>query len=239
MLLECGLTLPLLILLVMAVIQFAHIWTARHVVAYAAYSAARATLSVNPAEQRLAAELAARRVCAWINLAGLPERIMMSMRDDYHDGEIYVPGWGYVPNSESVGRRIGVYMRETDRLANVSGQSTGVMTVTVTYRFPLVMPVAGSMISWLAKHKVTAASAAEYMVVGGWTGEAEVLDVEKSRLVRRGADGSMKMDYMEQGVFPYIELQETCVLPMPYSTANMPISMWDTLSDIERRLEVL
>ena len=51
------------------------------------------------------------------------------------------------------------------------------------------------------------------------------MEDERSRIARSSQqDGSVKMDYMEQGVFPYIELKETCVLPLPYSTRQLPLS---------------
>lgn len=227
MLMECVLVLPVQLLLVMAVVQFAQIWTARYVTSYAAYCAARATLSTNPANHQSAAESAARRVCAWANLADLPERLMSSRAPDDHEGELLVPGWGAIPNSASIDRRVDVVLGFMDQAADFKGRSSGVTAATVKFRFPLVTPLAGSMISWLAKHGSGASgdSTAEYRLVSGWTGEAEILEDERSRIARSSQkDGSVKMDYMEQGVFPYIELTETCVLPLPYSTSQLPYS---------------
>ena len=226
MLMECVLVLPIQLLLVMGVVQFAQIWTARYVTSYAAYCAARATLSSSHLDHQSAAEAAAKRVCAWVNLADLPERLMSSRASGDHEGELLVPGWGAIPNSASIDRRVDVILGFVDREADRAGRSSGVTVATVKFRFPLVMPLAGSMISWLAKHGSGASgkSTAEYRLVSGWTGEAEVLDDEKSRIARRAKDGSVKMNYMEQGVFPYIELKETCVLPLPYSTCQLPRS---------------
>ena len=98
MLMECILVLPIQLLLVMGVVQFAQIWTARYVTSYAAYCAARATLSTNPVNHQSAAEAAAKRVCAWVNLADLPERLMSSRAPGDHEGELLVPGWGAIPN---------------------------------------------------------------------------------------------------------------------------------------------
>lgn len=228
MLLESVLVLPLLFLLIMGVLQFAHIWTARHVVAYAAYCATRATLSVHPAEWAFGgtdsvAYKAAKSVCAWINVAGKAESLVAAKGARSTTGELYIPGWGFVPESDSLDRRLDVKVN----FVNVFGVQGGLASATVTYRFPLVLPVAGSIISWFAKNdvkKTDDGKGPQYNLGSGWTGEAVVLDDEKKFIKRRTKDGNLQLNYLEKGVFPYIELTETCYLPMPYSTANFPIS---------------
>lgn len=235
MLLECVLVLPLLLLLICAVMQFAQIWTARQMVVYAAYCATRATLSVHPVEQKRVALQAARRVLAWVNIAGKAEHYGSP---DAEPGEWHIPGWGGVPGSDSLDRRVSVKLDPLVFLANLGGQSTGgVAKVTVSYRFPLVMPVVGPMVSWLVRHGEDEGQQAEYRVAGGWTGEAEVLEEESKRLKTVAKDGTVRLDYLDQGVFPYLEFRETCVLPMPYSTAGFPISAEATLSEAESLLD--
>ena len=60
-LLESLMTLPLLLVCIMGVAQFAHIWITKHMVFYSAFCAARATLTCNsmtaPEEARKAAEV--------------------------------------------------------------------------------------------------------------------------------------------------------------------------------------
>ena len=100
-------------------------------------------------------------------------------------------------------------------------------SVSVIYKFPLVMPVVGQMVSWLAKEDNSSKSNAQYRIVGGWSGEAEVLEEESRLLSRRSKDNSVLMDYGEEDVFPYVELKEMCVLPMPYSSAMFPFAVRD------------
>ena len=221
MLLESCLIMPLLVLLILAVVQFAQIWTARHIVAYAAYCATRSTMSVHPLQQEKTALAAAREVCAWVNLVGVPSEEDSDGNDA--KGGLSVPGWGEIPNSDSIDRRVKVEVMNLNYAANAAGKSTGVASVSVTYRFPLVMPVVGQMISYLAQDGNSSKTNAEYRIVGGWTGEAVVLEDEMHLLERRSKDGSVLMDYAEKGVFPYIELKEVCVLPLPYSTAMFPM----------------
>ena len=65
-LMEFLLVFPIIMLLVSMLLQFAQIWIARQITAYAAYCATRATLTANDSEQVFAAEEAARSVCAWM-----------------------------------------------------------------------------------------------------------------------------------------------------------------------------
>lgn len=177
MLLECGLALPMVFVLVLAVVQFAQIWTARHVLAYAAYCAARATLSARPLQQMERARAAAEDVCSWVNPSGLPGAA--------DDARVEVPGWGEIPGSDSIAERIDVEFDAASFAADVAGRSTGVSCVSVTYRYPLVIPVVGRLI----------------VLLTGRTDGAE----------RATDDGS-----------PFLALKETCVLPLPYSTAELP-----------------
>ena len=224
-LMEFVLTMPILFMLIMLVLQFAQIMVVRQFVAYAAFCSARSILCSNPTEWALknskhnCAFQAARRALAWVNIFGTPET---AYRRGWEEGyaevgagdfsdigdkstesyttvmygskythDVLVPGWGQVPESNSVDRRLDV----------TPGVNPGKCAwSTVKYKFPLLIPVAGQMISFLAKHSEDEGL---YMqsrtLMHGWTGEQEIFD----------------------GV-PYIDLTETCVLPLPYSTAKLP-----------------
>ena len=233
-LMEFVLTMPILFMLIMLVLQFAQIMVVRQFVAYAAFCSTRSMLCSNPSEfdsknpkQFQCTHQAARRVLAWVNIFGTPETAhlrgweegyaevgagdfsdigdkstesyvtMMYGSSETHD--VLVPGWGQIPESNSIDRRLEVEYgpRGFDGRFAPNGKYA---YSTVRYKFPLLIPIAGQMISFLAKH-----SAEESLYVkskasmSGWTGEEELFD----------------------GV-PYIELTETCVLPLPYSTVNLP-----------------
>ncbi len=228
MLMEFVLTMPILLMLIMLIIQFAQIMVARQFVAYAAFCSTRSMLCSNPSEwdpklnpkKERCTHQAARRVLAWVNIFGTPETahlrgseegyLAVSAGDfsDIDDApityttklygskethDVLVPGWGQIPESNSVDKRLEVECGP--KIPNGKYAYS-----TVRYKFPLMIPVAGQMISFLAKHS---ADESLYMrsktLMPGWTGEQELFD----------------------GV-PYIELTETCVLPLPYSTANLP-----------------
>jgi len=118
---EFALVFPLLLMLVLGIVQISLMYVARSVVEYAAHAAARAELVGEDPEQ------AARFVCSAI--AG----------PSYTAGTgqpITVPGWGVLPRSESSSVKTLV-----DVLDPV-GDGNGRITVEVTHRYELVVPVA-------------------------------------------------------------------------------------------------
>ena len=124
---ECVLAFPLVVVLMLAVMQFSHIWLARQVVQYAAFCAARATLVCETGEFDAAAQQAAEQVCAWIvkgHAPGEPDKV--------------VPGWGGIPGSGGVHRKTRT--RVTTRAWNVE--------VEVEHDFALILPIVGQMIGW-------------------------------------------------------------------------------------------
>lgn len=75
-LMEFIIVAPLMLILVSMILQFAQIWIARQITAYAAYCACRSVLSAmtrNDAE--LGAQRAAELACSWMCLAGMPEAV--------------------------------------------------------------------------------------------------------------------------------------------------------------------
>ena len=201
-LMEFVLTMPILITLIMLILQFSQIWVARQMVAYSAFCAARSMLSCNPAEWAIknsmenGAYQAARRALSWVTIMGKSDTNHLRGWDEEtrslgtfsdigettisyattiygssatHD--VLVPGWGQVPESNSVDIRLELNPRI------VQGRYA---SAEVKYKFPLLMPVVAQLVA---------------------TGKC---------------DG-----------FPCIDLTETCVLPLPYSTAQLPLKAYD------------
>ena len=241
-LMEFVLVAPLVLILVSMILQVANIWTARQVTAYAAYCAARATIVVPKEEKKAAAKKAAELACAWMSLAGLP--------GSSGEQEVKIKGWGTIPGSDSADKRVSVEVRE-DGENNVPAA-----VVTVHFKFPLMLPLAGRMISWAVnheeglskfdygRHKLTEKteihdSDGKTVIASSgdnpsWRGEETVMD-ENGNAVDR-TDGVWGKD----GRFPFITLTETCVLPMPYSTKKFPgggfrNSSSEKVSDLTRR----
>ena len=119
-LMETVLVLPVLFLFIVGILQFAHIWMAKQMTAYAAYAAARAMMVVPPSEQQAAAENAARMVLSWISLADA---------GDSKPG-VSVPGWGKIYGSSSVWKRVEVFANNTPTTVSAK----------VEFKFPLMMP---------------------------------------------------------------------------------------------------
>ena len=126
--LEFVLAFPLILTLMLACMQFAHMWMAKQVVHYAAFAAARATLVCQEGEYQQAAQQAAEQVCAWISIGvagGEPDK--------------RVPGWGGIPGSGGVHRKTRVRVEKVGRW-NVRA--------TVENDFALIFPLVGPMIGW-------------------------------------------------------------------------------------------
>ena len=167
---EFVLTMPIMIVLLMLVLQFGLIWIAREQTAYAAYCAARSSLSYAPDEQVKAANQAAQLALAWVNGASV-------------GGEKSIPGWGDIPNSGGMEKWVSV-----EQTVN-----QGYCVAKVTYDYPLGVPIAARLISAANSGKNTSIE-----LIGGLADEAK-----------------------KHGHY-YITLEETCVLPIPYSCKNLP-----------------
>jgi hypothetical protein len=243
---------PIIMLLVSMVLQFAHIWTARQITAYAAYCATRAIIAVPPNEQEEAAKKAAELACSWMTLVGLPDAVIAASSraptgtktvhvgrlhgktdisedetiNEYRNApiakEVGIPGWGSIPGSDSAAIRV----KDTKVIEN--GIDKPIAMVTVQFKFPLVLPLAGRMISWAANRDGADGGLAKFdyghhKTPGGnnpaWAGQEVVMNASGDAEERGEAhDSSSHSD----GKFPFITLTETCVLPMPYSTARFP-----------------
>ena len=135
LLMEAAVCLPVLLVLILGCMQIAHIWFARQVVQYAAYSASRALLVTPNEDQERAVKpggdawKAAANVCGWIALS-----------QPKGSREIEIPGWGGLPGSGGMERELEL------QLSKPAGEWYPV--VTVKFVFPLVMPVAGHLIGW-------------------------------------------------------------------------------------------
>ena len=197
---EAVIVMPILLFLIFVIIQFAHIWTAKQMVSYAAFCATRAITVVKPNEQSDAALNAAKMALSWMCLAD----------GDKGDGTgVSVPGWGEIPGARSADRRVQVEIVKTqDEDGNevkLDGQNSNfpVAAVKVSFSFPLLIP-------GMAVNSVLATAAA-----GG--GQLDKDEYDFARNLNKAAGNPRLI-----GGWPYLELTETCVLPMPYSTVNFP-----------------
>ena len=123
MLMETVIVMPLLLALVFGALQIAHIHAARQIAAYAAFSAARATLTETEGGEKDKAQKAAQRVLCW--LAARP--------DGRHDGAVMPdPEAGWVKKRIL---KLEVTRRGWER------------EVELQFAFPLVIPLAGQIVA--------------------------------------------------------------------------------------------
>ena len=189
---ETVLVMPLLLLLIFGIIQFALIWTAKQMTAYAAFCATRAIMVVPPAEQQKAAEDAAKAALSWMCIA-----------DGGAGARVVIPGWGAIPGSGSADSRVTANI-----LPNGDGTSDPIAAVKVKFKYPLLIP-------GMSVNKIIGNSKRGQLVSSSdFYGNLNTL--------------ASKPD--EISGWPYIELIETCVLPMPYSTKNFPTGGFDGTS---------
>ena len=186
---------------------------------------------VKPDKRDRCTHQAARRVLAWVNIFGDPDtanlrgweegylKVRAGSFSDVADEpiayttviygskgthDVLVPGWGQIPESNSVDKRLDV--DSGPKIPNGKYAYS-----TVTYKFPLLIPVAGQMIGFFMHHS---AGESQYM---------------KSNSLPPGWIDSLSDDEMLDGM-PYITLTETCVLPLPYSTDALPRNAFDYTS---------
>ena len=280
-LMEFIIVAPLMLILISMILQFAQIWIAREITAYAAYCACRSVLSAGSKDDaELGAQRAAELACSWMCLVGMPKAVRegkskpgssetisdipkFHSHDDidttetvYSDdgapvrGEIKIPGWGTIPSSDSAGSNYNVNhdkweqgdYRVKTMIIRACGYEPEVKShggfswrerdkkvdyalVRVTFKFPLLLPLAGRMISWFTgpnalsvSDELGRAGTVDYgshsLAEGNnpaWRGEETVMD-EYGNLVDRSS-----VSFGEDEKFPAIELTEYCRLPMPYS----------------------
>lgn len=191
---ETVIVMPIILLLIFMIIQFAHVWIARQMVVYAAYCGARSMMTVVPQEQYAAASNAVEIALSWICLADNP--------NDKNETRLVVPGWGEIPGSGSRHRRI-----TTTVLGDGVSDDRQFVGVRVEFKFPLLIP--GMGVNAILGNQVNDNQDGVRPTTGDET--------DFYRNLATMADKPVLIDG-----WPYITFRETCVLPMPYSTRNFP-----------------
>lgn len=131
-LMESILFLPVVLLSFMAAAQFAHIYLARHMIEYAAYSGARAGRLGSAAVIQTNAYNAAQQICSILSLTAAGA-----------SGEpLTLPWFGTIEGSQSLAEKLQVTCTEDP------GKS---ITCTVRMDFPLVVPVAREVVAGLVR----------------------------------------------------------------------------------------
>lgn len=137
-LMESVMVLPLLLMLITGIFQFARFWQARLLTKYAAYNAARAALVYNPVHYRYSADAggpnagkfkAAEGVC-W--LAAVTTLSWMSTTPDGNN--FWMPGYGSVPHSSQIRNQVRL-------VPDGCQEENGWVKTTVSFQFPTLFAV--------------------------------------------------------------------------------------------------
>ena len=205
---ETVLVMPLLLMLIFGVIQFALIWTAKQMTAYAAFCATRAVMVVPGSEKKYAAKNAAKVALSWFALAD----------KDHRGSQVSIPGWGEIFGSGSLDERL----KDEDGKDGVNvienGEDTPVAAVRVSFRFPLMIPgmAVNKLIGNFSDRNKEAKILQETQKDENYISNTLYDDLHFAA----GLNRFNNPDFIDG--WPYIILTETCVLPMPYSTAQFP-----------------
>lgn len=113
---------------------------------------------------------------------------------------VTVPGWGGIPETTGIDRRVRVNL--DGAIPEIGMTIPGARAAQVVFNCPLIIPIVGSMLSWYARNGYADGD----MEIWGWTGKQCLMPGE--------------------GVFPHMQLRKTCILPLPYSTAKLPLNAY-------------
>lgn len=247
-LLEFLLSMPLLFVMIMTVLQFAHIWMARQVVKYAAYCAARSTLVCNQSTAHLNARAAAKMVCAWITFSEPASELAKIQAGRGSSADPFLRDASFRNAERTVsslnGKKTQVSGEVEDLEMKVPGWGSipGSSSLNERIRVYAGNKTLDQLDLW---HRVTypwkARATVEFdfpllmPVVGKMLGWIVKQDYQKIKSdYDRGDIGlhpisgwyrKMKGgtdDESQRYGFPYITLRETCILPKPYSTNSYP-----------------
>ena len=218
---ETVLVMPLLLMLIFGVIQFALIWTAKQMTAYAAFCATRAIMVVpdregeNGNEKDYAAKCAAKVALSWFAIAD----------KDHRNTQVSIPGWGRIFGSGSLEERLRDENGDEGVRVIERGEENPVAAVRVSFRFPLMIPgmAVNKLIGNMSDRKKGAKSIQKQEEGEGYASKTFYDDLHFAA----GQNRFNNPDFEDGGRdsidgWPYIILTETCVLPMPYSTAHFP-----------------
>lgn len=201
MLMEFILVMPVLVLLIFGIVQISLIWIAKLMTYYAAYSGARTAIVYNPKDYRTGngngdfaphagpVHRAACTVLAWIGMTSGGERY------------ITIPGWGNIPGSGYIKDQVSVSGEDLQESVNLPA-----VKVTVSFKFPLLIPYAGDVIGYFAH--------------GGSSEHWDLVGFIPDDMAERRPDSGI--GFLEACQYNYIELVETCIMPRPWSTSTFP-----------------
>lgn len=137
--LESVMVLPILLLLIFFLIQLSFLLLAKQMTYYAAYCGARAALVYNPQDYSGNGGVVHRAACtvlAWISQSTTGSEPLTIPSDS---------GEYRIPRSENIENQVSVEIQE-----GLQTDNTPIVTVTVNFQCPLLIPIGGRTIAWLS-----------------------------------------------------------------------------------------
>ncbi|MBO4632928.1 MAG: pilus assembly protein [Lentisphaeria bacterium] len=202
-LLEFVMCFPLLIVLFLFGMQLAQIMITWQVVHYAAYMGARSSMVSNNINRQSRAEKVVKRILAVVSASPVDSK---EAKDRAPDEYSKLDGWGWLPGTKYLEKQVAVDIPLTD--IDPSG-----VRCTVKFKMFLNVPVAGNLIGFFARKDKDAADK-------DWEKRLEQQAVALNPALLNGVAQTMELDKIK---YPYIELESTSVVYVPYGTKFYPV----------------
>lgn len=210
---ETVLILPVLLLIILYLLQLVFVLLAKEMTYYASYCGARAALVYNPSDYNVegggVVGEAACAVLAWISQSvegSTPLKIPVNGGEEYT-----------IPRSDHVRKQVHVTIKEDlttdkDELAEALRNEQPLddfpmVSVTVDFECPLLIPIGGRIFSGLTRDKDSAPRTSNGDTVSDF-----------AEIVARGAEKEAGRGWL----YNYITISETCSLGKPYNTVTFP-----------------
>lgn len=209
-LLEFIFCFPILFVLFLFAVQFAHIMITWHVVHYSAYMGARSSMTVNNLQRKSRAEAVVKRILATVSASPADSKDAKDRADDKY---IKLDGWGRLPNTKYLDKQVEVDIPLTDL------DPRGVKC-TVRFKMFLQVPVAGRIISFFAKKDKTGEEEKweKKLDEQAYALNPAMLSRYANEMNAGGSGREKELKY------PYITLSSSSVISIPYATKFYPLT---------------
>ena len=206
-LLEFVMCFPLLLVLFFFCMQVAQIMITWQVVHYAAYMGARSSMVSNNINRQSRAEKVVTRILAVVSASPVDSK---DAKDRAPDEYSKLDGWGWLPGTKYLEKQVSVDIPLLD--IDPSG-----VRCTVKFKMFLHVPVAGRLIAFFAKKDKKDGEK-------DWQKQLDQQAVALNPALLAGEPQTIEVgDDKNKLKLPYIELESTSVVNIPYGTKFYPI----------------
>ena len=183
--------------------QIAQIMITWQVVHYAAYMGARSSMVSNNINRQSRAESVVKRILAVVSASPVDSK---DAKDRAPDEYSKLDGWGWLPGTKYLEKQVDVDIPILD--VDPSG-----VRCTVKFKMFLNVPVVGNLIAFFANKNKKGGEDA-------WKKKLEQQAVALTPALRADDPQTIELDKVK---YPYIELESTSTVYIPYGTKFYPI----------------